>query len=53
MPQRIWVRALDRQSGPALAILLAGRACGIPYAPEYGLQANRFQPLSLIHSRSR
>ena len=29
-PQRIWVRALSRQSGPAEAILLPGTACGIP-----------------------
>src|ERR1019366_6051963 len=33
----ILTRALVRQSRPALAIFQAGRACGIPYAPELGV----------------
>src|SRR5258708_24931113 len=53
MPQRIWVRAFQCQPGPALDILLPGTACGMPYAPEYGLVAYRFHPLSVAHSRFR
>src|SRR5450755_1243184 len=52
-PHRIWVRALFRQSGPALAILDPGTAWGMPSAPEYGFIAWTFQPLSLFHSRFR
>ena len=43
--------AFDRQLGPALAILLPGSAWGMPYAPEYGLYAYLFQPLSRSHSQ--
>src|SRR5579859_177477 len=53
MPQRIWVRAFHCQPGPALDILLPGTACGMPYAPEYGLDAYRFHPLSMAQSRFR
>src|ERR1035438_3780935 len=53
MPHKIWVRGLVRQSEPTLAILLPGTACGIPYAPEEGLLACGFQPLSRIHSLLR
>src|SRR6516165_4028036 len=52
-PQRIWVLALLRQFGPAVAILAPGRACGMPYAPEYGFWAYLFQPLSAFHSQFR
>src|SRR5215472_13174348 len=52
-PQRIWVAAFDHQLGPALAILLPGSAWGMPYAPEYGLYAYLFQPLSRAHSQFR
>src|SRR4051812_22656454 len=52
-PQRIWVRALVRQFGPALDILLPGSACGMPYALDDGFAAVTLQPLSLFHSCSR
>src|SRR5208282_3407194 len=52
-PQRTWVLALVRQSGPTVAILAPGRACGMPYAPEYGFSAYLFQPLSAFHSQFR
>src|SRR5215469_13112585 len=52
-PQRIWVLALLRQFGPAVAILEPGRACGMPYAPEYGFSAYLFEPLSRFHSQFR
>src|SRR5215469_16691888 len=45
-PQRIWVAGLVCQSAPALAILDPGSACGMPYAPDVGLVADGFQPLS-------
>lgn len=41
------------QSAPALAILLPGRACGMPYAPEVALLAVTFHPLSWFHSGCR
>jgi hypothetical protein len=50
MPQRIWVLALLRQFPPAEAILLPGTAWGMPYAPEYGLDAWTFQLLSRSQS---
>src|SRR5689334_9114686 len=52
-PQRIWVAGLVCQSGPAEAILAPGRACGIPYAPELGLLACGFHPLSAFHKLCR
>src|SRR5215469_12508778 len=45
-PQRIWVAGLVCQSAPALAILDPGSACGMPNAPDVGLVAAGFQPLS-------
>src|SRR5215831_7956070 len=45
-PQRIWVAGLVCQSAPALASLDPGSACGMPYAPDVGLVAEGFQPLS-------
>jgi hypothetical protein len=50
MPQRICVLALSRQFRPADAILLPGTAWGMPYAPEYGLDAWTFQLLSRSHN---
>ena len=41
------------QSAPALAILLPGSACGMPYAPDEGLLAETFHPLSAFHSGCR
>src|SRR6266700_2059280 len=52
-PQRIWVAGFVCQSGPALAIFAPGRACGIPYAPELGLLACGFHPLSAPHRLCR
>ena len=52
-PHLICVPALVCQSGPALAILLPGSACGMPYAPELALLADTLQPLSRCHSESR
>src|SRR5205809_2117414 len=52
-PQRIWVAGFVCQSAPALAILEPGSACGIPYAPEVGLVAEGFQPLSAFHRLCR
>ena len=49
-PHLIWVRALVRQWLPADAILLPGTAWGMPYAPEYGLNARTLQLLSRSHS---
>lgn len=42
-----------RQSAPAVAILLAGHACGMPYAPLDGLVAFHRQPLSPFHRLTR
>lgn len=53
MPHLIWVRALVFQSAPAVAIRLAGQACGMPYAPLDGLVAFHRQPLSPFQSRTR
>src|SRR6476620_7482265 len=39
MPQMICVAGFVRQSEPMVAILLPGRACGMPYAPELALVA--------------
>jgi len=50
-PHLIWVLALFRQFGPAEAILLPGTAWGMPYAPEYGLNAWILQLLSRSHSQ--
>jgi hypothetical protein len=52
-PQRICVAASDCQSEPALDIFEPGKAWGMPYAPELGLLAYTFQPLSRFHSESR
>src|SRR4051794_33088815 len=52
-PQRIWVRPLVRQSAPSDAILLPGRACGMPQAEPRGLVASVRQPLSCSHSGSK
>jgi len=41
------------QSDPALAILLPGRACGIPYAPEYLFLEYGFHPDSFCHNFTR
>ncbi len=46
MPQVICVAGLVRQSSPTLAILLPGRDCGMPYAPEEALVALMSQLLS-------
>src|SRR5262249_37154858 len=46
-PHLIWVAGLVFQSSATEAILLPGKACGIPYAP-FGLAARWFQPLSLF-----
>src|SRR5580704_9920851 len=51
-PHLICVAASVCQSGPALAILEPGRACGMPYAPS-GFAAVTLQPLSWAHSGSR
>src|SRR5580693_8338512 len=51
-PHLICVAASVCQSGPALAILEPGRACGMPYAPS-GFAAVTLQPLSCAHSGSR
>src|SRR4051812_42143620 len=52
-PQSIWVAGLVRQSEPEVCILLPGRDCGMPYAPEEALRARSFQLDSPVHSRSR
>ena len=49
----IWVAGLVSQSAPALAILLPGSACGIPYAPLPRLCALTRQPDSRCHSEER
>src|SRR5271165_4878911 len=51
-PHLICVAASVCQSGPALAILEPGSACGMPYAPS-GFAAVTLQPLSWAHSGSR
>lgn len=49
----IWVLASVRKFGPALDILAQGTACGIPQAPDQGLNAFTLQLLSSSHSRFR
>src|SRR3954451_23870654 len=51
-PHLICVVALFAQSGPAEAILLPGKACGMPYAP-LGLLAWIRHPLSWFHRVTR
>jgi hypothetical protein len=49
----ICVAGFVAQSDPATAIFDPGNACGIPYAPDDGLEAKWFHPDSRVHNASR